>query len=86
MSIGINRRIIGGTFCYHSRDVELHTIASMYEGVQQACLEATEHAHTSFITLRSKYESLHRLENTIPNYAVCKERKITRIVTINNHV
>ncbi len=73
--------MVGHTFCYHSRDVELSTIADMYERVQQPRLEATEHAHALFVILGGKYVSLHRLGNTIFDYALCKERKVTGVVT-----
>jgi hypothetical protein len=75
--------IIGVTFCYHSRDVKLCAIAGIYERVQQSRLEATEHAHALFVILRSKCVSLHRFGNTIFDYAVREERKVTRVVT--NH-
>jgi len=81
MSIGIHVRIIGGTFCYHSQDIELRAIAGMYEGVQQPRLEAAEHAHALCVILRGKYISLHRLGNAILNDAVRKERKVTGVVT-----
>jgi len=73
----------GGTFCYHSWDVELCAITGMYERVQQPRLEATEHAYVLSVVLRSKYVFSHRLGNAILDYAVRKERKITRVVT--NH-
>jgi hypothetical protein len=74
-------RIIRGTFCYHSWDIELRTIAGMYERVQQPRLETTEHAHTLFVILRGEYVFLHRFGNAILDYAVCKERKVTGVVT-----
>lgn len=49
--------------------------------MQQPGLETTEHAHALFVILRGKYVSLHRLGNAILDYAVRKEREVTRVVT-----